>query len=66
LLQPVTIHKSQGPTLPKAWIDQIDIGTSEKLPGIAYAALSRVQNLSFVLLREHSFFRRGGGPEESL
>ncbi|XP_048579336.1 ATP-dependent DNA helicase PIF1-like [Nematostella vectensis] len=35
----MTIHKSQGITLPKAWID---IGKSEKTPGIAYVALSNV------------------------
>ena len=39
----LTIHKSQGLTLPKAWID---IGKTEKSPDITYVALSRVQNLS--------------------
>ena len=38
----LTIHKSQGLTLPKAWID---IGKTEKSSGITYVALSRVQNL---------------------
>ena len=35
----ITMHKSQGLTLPKAWID---IGKSEKTPGVSYVALSRV------------------------
>ncbi|EDO30695.1 predicted protein [Nematostella vectensis] len=34
----MTIHKSQGLTLKKAWVD---IGTSEKSPGMTYVALSR-------------------------
>jgi len=34
----ITIHKSQGLTLPKVWID---IGKSEKTPGVSYVALSR-------------------------
>ena len=38
----LTIHKSQGLTLSKAWID---IGKSEKTPGISYVALSRVKTL---------------------
>ena len=39
----MTIHKSQGLTLSKAWID---IGKSEKTPGLSYVALSRVKTLS--------------------
>ena len=34
----ITIHNSQGLTLLKAWID---IGKSEKTPGVSYVALSR-------------------------
>ena len=34
----LTIHKSQGLTLSKAWID---IGKSEKTPGVSYVALSQ-------------------------
>ena len=39
----ITIHKSQGLTLSKAWID---IGPSEKVAGLAYVALSRVRALN--------------------
>ena len=39
----ITMHKSQGLTLPKAWID---IGKSEKTPGVSYVALSRNKALS--------------------
>ena len=38
----ITIHKSQGLTLSKAWID---LGTTEKVAGLAYVALSRVRKL---------------------
>ena len=50
----LTIHKSQGLTLPKAWID---IGKTEKSPGITYVALSRVQNLSSCVIEPMSFER---------
>ena len=39
----LTIHKSQGLTFSKAWID---IGKSEKTPGVSYVALSRVKTLT--------------------
>lgn len=39
----MTIHKTQGLTLSKAWID---IGKSQKTPGKAYVASSRVKSLS--------------------
>ena len=39
----LTIHKSQGLTLPKAWID---IGKSERTAGVSYVAISRVKTLS--------------------
>ncbi len=43
----VTIHKSQGLTLPKAWID---IGKSERTAGVSYVAISGVKILaSFVI-----------------
>lgn len=38
----ITIHRSQGLTLPKAWIN---IGSSEKTPGLTYVAISRVKTL---------------------
>ena len=39
----LTIHKSQGLTLPKAWID---IGKSERTAGVSYVAISRVRSLA--------------------
>ena len=39
----MTIHKAQGLTLSKAWIDT---GKSERVAGISYVALSRVKQLS--------------------
>lgn len=36
----MTIHKCEGLTLSKAWID---LGSSERSPGITYVALSRVK-----------------------
>ena len=50
----LTIHKSEGLTLPKAWID---IGKTEMSPGITYVALSRVQNLSSCVIEPMSFER---------
>ena len=38
----ITIHKSQGLTLEKAWVD---IGKSEKFSGLTYVGLSRVRKL---------------------
>ena len=38
----MTIHKSQGLTLEKAWVD---IGKSEKFTGLTYVGLSRVRKL---------------------
>ena len=39
----MTIHKSQGLTFRKAWVD---LRKSENIAGITYVALSRVRNLS--------------------
>lgn len=39
----MTIHKSQGLTLPKVWVD---IGKSETTAGISYEAISRVKTIS--------------------
>lgn len=50
----MTIHKSQGLTLPKAWIN---IGKSEKTLGITYVALSRVKKLSSLLVEPMTFDR---------
>ena len=43
----MTIHKCQGLTLTKAWID---LGSSERTPGITYVALSRVKKLQDLLI----------------
>ena len=43
----MTIHKCQGLTLTKAWID---LGSSERTPGITYVALSRVKKIQDLLI----------------
>lgn len=43
----ITIHKSQGLTLEKAWID---IGEKESTLGMSYVAVSRVRNLSSLVV----------------
>ncbi|XP_068697264.1 ATP-dependent DNA helicase PIF1-like [Montipora foliosa] len=50
----ITIHKSQGLTLPKAWID---IGPSEKAAGITYVAISRVRSLKSCIIEPVTFER---------
>ena len=45
-------HKSQGLTLPKAWID---IGPSERSLGATYVAISRVQKLSSCVIVPMTF-----------
>ena len=50
----ITIHKSQGLTLPKAWID---IGQSEKATGITYVAISRVRSLDSCIIEPMTFER---------
>lgn len=50
----VTIHKSQGLTLPKA---VIDIGRSERSPGTSYVAVSRVKSLSSCVIEPMTFER---------
>ena len=50
----LTIHKSQGLTLSKAWID---IGKSEKTPGVSYVALSRVKTLSSCVIEPMTYER---------
>ena len=54
LARAMTIHKSQGLTLPKA---SIDIGKTEKNPGISYVAVSRVQSLSSCIIEPMTFER---------
>ena len=43
----MTIHKCQGLTLTKAWID---LGSSERSPEIIYVALSRVKKIQDLLI----------------
>ena len=50
----LTIHKSQGLTLPKAWID---ISKSEKTAGISYVAISRVKSLASCVIQPMSYQR---------
>ena len=50
----LTIHKSQGLTLSKAWMD---IGKSEKTPGVSYVALSRVKTLSSCVIEPMTYER---------
>lgn len=50
----MTIHKSQGLTLPKALRD---IGKTEKKTGISYVAISRVRSLSSCIIEPMTFER---------
>lgn len=50
----LTIHKSQGLTLDKAWID---IGKKETTLGLTYVAISRVRNLSSLVIEPITFQR---------
>ena len=43
----MTIHKCQGLTLSKAWID---LGSSERTLGITYVALSRVEKIQDMVI----------------
>ena len=50
----MTIHKSQGLTLKKCWID---LGSTEKVAGLTYVALSRVCKLSDTVIEPLTFER---------
>ena len=50
----MTIHKSQGMTLNKAWVD---IGKKESTLGITYVAISRVRNISSLVIEPMTFER---------
>ena len=50
----LTIHKSQGLTIQKAWID---IGKSERTPGVSYVAISRVKTLPSCVIEPMTFQR---------
>ena len=54
LASALTIHKSQGLTLPQA---RVDIGKSEQTLGITYVALSRVKQLSSLIVEPMTFDR---------
>ena len=45
----MTIHKFKGLTLSKAWID---LGSSERSPGISYVALSKEKKYKIFLLSQ--------------
>ena len=50
----LTIHKSQGLTLPKAWID---IGKSERTTGVSYVAISRMKTLASCVIELMTYER---------
>ena len=50
----MTIHKSQGLTLEKAWIE---LGKTEKISGLSYVALSRVRKLCCLIIEVIPFDR---------
>ncbi len=50
----LTIHKSLGLTLPKAWID---IGKSERTAGVSYVAISRVKTLASCVIEPMTYER---------
>ena len=51
----LTIHKSQGLTLPKAIKAWIDIGKSERIVGVSYVAISRVKSLAFCVIEPMTY-----------
>ena len=50
----LTIHKSQGMTLEKAWID---VGKKETTLGMTYVAISRARNLLSLIMEPMTFDR---------
>ena len=50
----ITIHKSQGLTLPKAWVD---VGNKESFDGLSYVDLSRVKQLADLIVEPFTFER---------
>ena len=50
----MTIHKSQGLTLQKAWVD---LGPSENSPRMTYITLSRVKKLQDLVIDPMTFER---------
>ena len=58
----ITIHKSQGLTLKKAWVD---LGDSEKSLGITYVALSRVKKLEDLVVEPMTLQRLQAAKEST-
>ena len=54
LVWAITVHKSQGLTLPKA---KIDLGKKEFAAGLSFVAVSRVRSLGDILFRPFNFER---------
>ena len=50
----LTIHKSQGLTLPKVWID---IGKSKRTAGVSYVAISRAKTLASCVIEPMTYER---------
>ena len=50
----ITIHKAQGLTLNDVWID---LGPSERAAGLTYVALTRVRNISNLVIEPMTFDR---------
>ncbi len=50
----ITIHKAQGLTLNDVWID---LGPSERAAGLTYVALTRVHNISNLVIEPMTFDR---------
>ena len=48
------MHKSQGLTLPKVWID---IGKSERTAGVSYVAISRAKTLASCVIEPMTYER---------
>ena len=55
-----TIHKCQGLTLSKAWIDS---GSSERTLGITYVALSRVKKIQDLVIEPATLERLQAGKK---
>ena len=58
----MTIHKCQGLTLSKAWID---LGSSETTLGITYVALSRVKKIQDLAIEPVTLERLQAGKKST-
>ena len=50
----ITIHKSQGLTLDRAWVD---LGETEATAGLTYVAISRVRTLQHLVIEQMTLER---------